>query len=398
MAADEFMVIAMTDISPRPNEAARITAWLCDGMADRVHLRYPNVGANVVHNVLSRIPSELHNRLSLHDDLQVLKDFPLVGIHINSRNRHIAEAIDKAGRTVSYSCHSLAEVREHADADYVFLSPIYNSISKEGYGAAFSLNDNELLQTIAKHRVVALGGVTPDKFDALKVAGFAGAAMLGYFNEDKPMLQFIPTGKTPEDVIGQAIEAINGGCRWVQVRMKDASVSTVAYVLDSLIPICRSKGVTLIVDDHVELAKKDGVDGVHLGQKDMPVQSARKILGPNKIIGLTVNTVAQAKNVKDVPCDYFGVGPWRFTTTKQNLAPVLGADGVTKIINEIRSAGCNQPIVVIGSVGATDVKDILPLDQLHNTGIAVSGAIANAQDRAAATRIILDEITNHKIQ
>lgn len=392
MAANKFMVIAVTDSLPRPDEAHRITTWLRGGEANRVHLRYPNIDIKKIHNILSHIPLELHSKLSLHDGVQLLKEFPGVGVHFNARNRHNADVINLEGRTVSYSCHSLAEVDEHADADYVFLSPIYNSISKAGYKSAFSLKDSGLMRTLAGHCVVALGGVTPDKFGELKSVGFAGAAMLGYFREDKPMLQFIPTAKTPEDIINQAIEAINGGCRWIQVRMKDASESAVEYVLDTLVPVCKDNGVTLIVDDHVKLAKKDGVHGVHLGQKDMPVKTAREILGPNKIIGLTINTLQQAQSVKNVPCDYFGVGPWRFTATKQNISPVLGADGVSEIIKELRDQGCKQPIVVIGSVGADDVKDILSLDTLHNTGIAVSGAITNSHNRTYATRRILNEI------
>lgn len=398
MAVEKFLTIAITSPQPAAGEAARITEWLRDGHADRVHLRYPGIGRDAMQGLLEAIPSDLHSRLSLHDATEVAALYPTVGVHINSRNSEVASALDLRGRVVSRSCHSLAEVNDSDDGyAYVFLSPVFDSLSKEGYKSAFDLNDSALRETLAAHAVVALGGVEPTKFETLKAAGFCGAAMLGYFSKPKPMLQFVTNAPRAEAVIEQARGAIAGGCRWVQVRMKDTPEARVAMVLQSLIPLCRDRGVTLIVDDHVELAKMDGVSGVHLGQMDMAVAEARKILGPDKIIGLTVNTLEQAHAVAGVPCDYLGIGPWRFTSTKKKLAPVLGADGIKEIIDTLRTGGCQLPIVVIGGVEANDVRPIMALDTTGNTGVAVSGAIAAATNRVDATQEILKQLKNNKI-
>lgn len=392
MAADKFLTIAITTPVPAPNEGARLTSLLRDGRADRVHLRYPGVDAATVRRVLEAIPVGLYPRLSLHDAVELTTEFPGVGVHLNARNQEAAKALDLTGRTVSRSCHTLGEVMADTTSDYVFLSPIFDSISKEGYRSAFALTDKALREALKQRHVVALGGVTPDKFAELEEAGFVGAAMLGHFRAPRPMLQFVTHAPNAAATIEQARGAIAGGCRWVQVRMKSTPAVRVAMVLEALAPLCRDKGVTLIVDDHVELACMPGVDGVHLGQTDMPVSEAREILGPDKIIGLTVNTMEQAKGVgSTTAADYLGVGPWRFTATKQRLAPVLGAYGIAAIIRQVRAGGYSAPIVVIGGVTADDVRPILSLDPTGNTGVAVSGAIAAAANRVAATQEILKQ-------
>lgn len=398
MAVDGFSVIAVTAPVPAANEGARITEWLRDGHADRVHLRYPCADSATVRRILDAVPADLHGCLSLHDCVELIRDYPGIGVHINARNAEAVRGLDTYGRTVSRSCHSIAEAIADTTSHYVFLSPVYDSISKEGYKSAFSLVDSTLLEALAKRRIVALGGVTPDRFGELKAAGFAGAAMAGYFGRPQPMLQFVTNAPRAEAVIEQARGAIAGGCRWVQVRMKDTPAPRVAAVLQALIPLCREKGVTLIVDDHVDLAQMDGVAGVHLGQTDMPVAEARGILGPDKIIGLTVNTLEQAKALGDTPCDYLGIGPWRFTSTKKRLADILGEAGMKDIIDTLRAGGCNLPIVVIGGVNAGDVDRITALDATGNTGVAVSGAIAAAPNRISATQEIIKKLKNNNIK
>lgn len=394
MAADKFLTIAVTPSVPAANEGALITALLRGGRADRVHLRYPGADAAAVRCVLEAVPADLHTRLSLHDAVELAADFPGVGVNLNARNAEAAKVVDLGGRTVSRSCHSVDEVLADTTCDYLLLSPVFDSISKAGYRSAFSLTDSSLESALRQRRVIAMGGVTPDRFPQLKAAGFSGGAMLGWFRRPRPMLQFVTHAPNAAATIEQARGAIAGGCRWVQVRMKDTPAPRVAMVLEALADLCRDKGVTLIVDDHVELAKMRGVNGVHLGQTDMPVAEARAILGPHKLIGLTVNTLEQAAAVGGANCDadYLGVGPWRFTATKQRLAPVLGAEGIGEIIRTVRAGGFSKPIVVIGGVTAEDVGPILSLDPTGNTGVAVSGAIAAAANRVLATQEILKQL------
>ena len=115
-----------------------------------------------------------------------------------------------------------------------------------------------------------------------------------------------------------------GGCRWIQLRMKGAPANEILAVGKEAVSLCHRQRAILILDDRVGLCPLIGADGVHLGRHDMPVAAARKILGPQSIIGATVNTVEDLRRAVDEGADYVGCGPFRFTTTKEHLAPLLG--------------------------------------------------------------------------
>ena len=141
--------------------------------------------------------------------------------------------------------------------------------------------------------------------------------------------------------------------------------------------MCREYGATFIIDDNVLLAKRIGADGVHLGKGDMPIARARKILGDRAIIGCTIN---QFEDIAPCLCgapDYFGCGPFRYTTTKQNLAPVLGIDGYREIISKMRESNINIPLVAIGGITKDDIPELL---RCGVNGIALSGSIINAEE------------------
>ena len=121
--------------------------------------------------------------------------------------------------------------------------------------------------------------------------------------------------------------ALDGGCRWVQLRVKGPADDEVRPLAERVLALCRERGATLIVDDRVELAKAIGADGVHLGREDMPVAEARERLGEAFLIGGTANTFDDVERLCRAGVDYIGGGPLRFTTTKARLAPVLGHSG-----------------------------------------------------------------------
>ena len=205
------------------------------------------------------------------------------------------------------------------------------------------------------------------------------------------MLQLITDSPTAEGTAGQVLAALRGGCRWVQVRMKDASDEEVEKAIDLILPHCRETGTTLIIDDRVELAKRTGADGVHLGKNDMHPLDARAILGPDKIIGATVNTIEDIDSLDLEAIDYVGIGPFRFTTTKKRLAPTLGLDGYREIMTQLRKRS-GIPAVAIGGITLEDIPQIM---QTGVTGIAISGAINRAADPSAATRQIMKSITQN---
>lgn len=181
--------------------------------------------------------------------------------------------------------------------------------------------------------------------------------------------------------------ALEGGCRWVQLRMKgvpypDEDSMEIAFEAKRL---CREHDAVFIIDDDVALVKQIHADGVHLGKNDMPISEARSILGQDFIIGGTANTFADVKAHYEAGADYIGCGPFRFTTTKRGLAPVLGLEGYRSIVEQMKAEGINLPIVAIGGITEQDVTDIM---QTGVSGIAVSGAVLNADNPIEAMRRI----------
>jgi len=191
------------------------------------------------------------------------------------------------------------------------------------------------------------------------------------------MIQFITHTNERYDYLDGVRMALEGGCRWIQLRMKDASEEEVLKTAESTRKLCRQYDAVFILDDHVALVKRTGADGVHLGKNDMPIDEARRLLGKDKIIGGTANTFEDVKRIYSAGADYIGCGPFRFTTTKKNLSPILGLDGYKRIIEQVNTYGINIPVIAIGGILLPDISDIM---QTGVSGIAVSGAILNADN------------------
>ena len=194
------------------------------------------------------------------------------------------------------------------------------------------------------------------------------------------MIQFISHSNGSIGYIEGIKLALEGGCKWIQLRMKEASEEDIIATGIKVRQLCDGYGATLILDDQVQLVDRIGADGVHLGKNDMPVASAREILGENKIIGGTANSFEDIEAHWKAGADYIGCGPFRFTTTKAKLAPILGLEGYRNIIRKMREAGIQLPVVAIGGITAEDIPAIL---ETGVNGIAVSGTILRAADPKA---------------
>lgn len=203
------------------------------------------------------------------------------------------------------------------------------------------------------------------------------------------MLQFITHPSDKYSIAEELQMAIEGGCQWVQLRMKDASEEEIRQTALEIIPMCQENGTFLIIDDHVSLVNDLKVSGVHLGKEDMDPLEAREILGPHAIIGITANTADDIIKYKGKDVDYVGLGPFRFTTTKKKLAPQLGIEGYRDIVEKVRAAGVELPIVAIGGIVLDDI-DALMATGIN--GIAMSGAIINAPDPVAYTSEVLEKL------
>ena len=171
--------------------------------------------------------------------------------------------------------------------------------------------------------------------------------------------------------------ALEGGCRWVQLRMKNVATEHIYSIALRTQKMCQEYGATFIIDDHVEIVKQIKADGVHLGKLDMPIREARKILGNDFIIGGTANTFEDVKAHYEAGADYIGCGPYRYTTTKSNLSPILGLEGYRRIICRMKEAYIDIPLVAIGGITETDVPELM---QTGISGIALSGSILSAKN------------------
>lgn len=199
-------------------------------------------------------------------------------------------------------------------------------------------------------------------------------------------LQFITHQTEKYSYLDSARIALEGGCKWIQLRMKDEPLEEVERVALQLKPLCKEKSAILVLDDHVELTAKLKLDGVHVGKNDMPVADVRRLLGEAYIIGGTANTYEDVCLHARSGADYVGVGPFRFTTTKKNLSPILGLEGYRSILQKLQQDGISIPVVAIGGINYEDIPAILNTG-VH--GIALSGTILRAEDPVAEVSRIL---------
>ena len=190
------------------------------------------------------------------------------------------------------------------------------------------------------------------------------------------MIQFITNYHDNISLTEQTEYVLEAGCRWVQLRLKGADDAEIYMVGKALRALCDQYEATLILDDAVRMVPVIGADGVHLGKQDMPVDEARKLLGPDKIIGGTANTFEDVERLARQGANYIGCGPFRFTTTKKNLSPLLGLEGYAAILEQMRQQQIDLPLIAIGGITVEDVPDLVDLGV---SGIAISGAILEAK-------------------
>ncbi|MBD5313642.1 MAG: thiamine phosphate synthase [Bacteroides sp.] len=200
------------------------------------------------------------------------------------------------------------------------------------------------------------------------------------------MLQFITHPSEKYSIAEEVQMALEGGCKWIQLRLKDATDEEFRQTALEIIPMCQEHEAFLVFDDRVELAMEMSVHGVHLGKDDMNPLLARETMGAEAIIGCTANTAADIKAFKGWDVDYVGLGPFRYTSTKAKLSPVIGLDGYRQIVKETRDADILLPLVAIGGITIDDIDDLMATGI---NGVAMSGAIINAPDPVDYTRQVL---------
>ncbi len=384
MEDNNFKIILFTAPEEINNEPQILTLCLQNGI-DYLHIRKPQYSRQKLGDLIAAIPQCYHHKIKIHDHFSLTEHFN-IGVSLNSRNPippHKAASIAK-------SMHSLAELADAHKYQYVTLSPICNSISKYGYNAQNNLKTAP--QTTGIKNIIALGGQTVTNLHQTLQLQFAGAALMGdiwtnnnitsllnLLRRRNMRLQFITNATTPEQTITQALQALKGGCRWIQIRMKNSPAEEIEDVIAEIRPHTLAASCNLIIDDHVEIAAKALTDGVHLGKTDTDPAQARTLLPPYAIIGYTANSIEDLHHSMSLPIDYLGIGPLHKTTTKINAAAPLGIQTYRQIK---QNTDYNAPYVAIGGITTNDIQ---PLMQAGAMGVAVSAAITQADDPAKQT-------------
>ncbi len=184
-------------------------------------------------------------------------------------------------------------------------------------------------------------------------------------------------GRPLEAVVEAALE---GGVTMVQLREKDATTRAFVELARRIQVLVRRYNVPLIINDRLDVALTVDAAGVHLGQQDLPVAEARRLLGPDKIIGLSIESVEQATAANHSAADYFGISPVYATATKPDAPPALGLEGVVAI-----RAKTDRPLMAIGGIAAQNAADVM---RAGSDSLAVVSAICSADDPAAAARTL----------
>lgn len=190
------------------------------------------------------------------------------------------------------------------------------------------------------------------------------------------MLQFITRKNERYGIEEQVKMVLEGGCKWIELDMNDATAEEVKAIIENLIPLCKEADAILVVDDYVDIVKEMEVTGLRLIKDSKNVGDVRNILEGGPIIGVNVSTAGDIYALKGIDVDY--------VTIEINEPHSL--DSIYKIVSEVREAGINMPIVAIGEITIENIKEVIATGV---NGVAMSDAIVNAENPTEYTKKIL---------
>ena len=212
-------------------------------------------------------------------------------------------------------------------------------------------------------------------------------------------IQYISQGSTQEEQLTNIENVLKAGCTWIQLRFKNCGETLFLDTAQKVKKLCSQYQAVFIINDHVNIAKAVDADGVHVGLTDTHVREAREILGDDKIIGGTTNTYEDVLQRIEENCDYIGLGPFRFTTTKEKLSPVLGLEVYQAILDRLKE---DKKDIAIYAIGGIEEEDIQPILDLGIRGVALSGLLTNNENAEtlisnySQESVVTDSNTEHK--
>ena len=190
------------------------------------------------------------------------------------------------------------------------------------------------------------------------------------------MLQFITRKNERYGIEEQVKMVLEGGCKWIELDINDATAEEVKAIIENLIPLCKEADAILVVDDYLDIVKEMEVTGLRLIKDSKNVGEVRNILEGGPIIGVNVSTAGDIYALKGIDVD--------FVTIEINEPHSL--DSIYKIVSEVREAGINMPIVAIGEITIENIKEVIATGV---NGVAMSDAIVNAENPTEYTKKIL---------
>jgi len=189
-------------------------------------------------------------------------------------------------------------------------------------------------------------------------------ANIQYITQDHPQLSHA----------AQAKLMFENGISWVQIRMKNSTKNEFILQAAEAMEYAKAYNGILIINDHVDICQAVGAHGVHVGLSDTNVAEARNLLGSEAIIGGTANIIEDIELHISNGADYVGLGPFRFTTTKKNLSPIIGLEGYKLLVVEMKKRNINIPVVAVGGI---TMEDISLIQETGLYGVAISTALLN---------------------
>lgn len=208
-------------------------------------------------------------------------------------------------------------------------------------------------------------------------------------------LHFITHSDDASEQLEQVKKACLAGIEWIQVRIKAKSKEEIKELAKEARIITSEFGVKLCINDHLDVAIQCKADACHLGKEDMPLASAKALAGDKLIIGATCNTIGDVFAAYEAGADYIGLGPYRFTTTKQKLSTELGDNGYQLVLDQMREKNIQIPIIAIGGIQQADVKAITETGVF---GIAISGAVIQSENWSESVQKFQNELKTTKQQ
>ena len=191
-------------------------------------------------------------------------------------------------------------------------------------------------------------------------------------------------GRAPAAVLDLVSAAIAGGVRCVQVRSKDCPDGERYELAAAVVALCHEAGATCVVNDRVDIALAAAADGAHVGEEDMPVAQARRLLGPLAVLGASAREAHVAARAVAAGATYVGVGPCYPTLSKAGLPAPIGADGIASVVEAV-----DVPVIAIGGIDAGRAAELVAAGAY---GVAVIAAIAAARDPAGAARTLVEVV------